>query len=648
MKNKFLVTMGLVAALMATGCAGNTASNTQAEQPATSEVEDTTTPEVEDTATSEVAATPEVAIVKYESPDGWNVSYNSAEIEEYEDDGTYFRYIGEAEGVNQINVTYHPGQMPDAVLYEAMADANGLPEHTRSEGYFAGRTDVWSMTTSMASPEVENATDDFIAVERNGGTLLVQITTTRQADEATDLQVSGALAAVVDSFELVNQEPQTYSAYVPGKYVTENREEIDGHQIVAEYFVELNADHTGVISMQDEVPIIWYSREGKILTTDTNEQIYEYTVEGDNLYLSPVTEDDAEERVTFEFTKEAADATDTSAAGATKADTEAAAKEADTEAAAATEADTEAAVDYSNQDNWVYYGVGEDKDVDLFLCCPTVDTLDEENMALDNEIMRKYFAGALEMERGIYEESARMYAPYYRQMAMNGYSLEDKAEEERRLQLAYDDISDAFAYYLENENDGRPIILAGFSQGADMCYRLMEEYFGEKEMQDKLVAVYAIGWACTDEMIEQYPQIVPAKSADDLGVVISFDCEAPEVTETIVNPAGRKAHSINPLNWKTDSTPADKSENIGSRFMNSRGEIKSEATGLCGCYIDEERGALKVTDVNPADYPAKLDIFPEGAYHIYDYQFFFMNLQENVQHRVELYMEQVAAAEQAA
>jgi len=43
-----------------------------------------------------------------------------------------------------------------------------------------------------------------------------------------------------------------------------------------------------------------------------------------------------------------------------------------------------------------------------------------------------------------------------------------------------------------------------------------------------------------------------------------------------------------------------------------------------------------------------LDILPEGSYHLYDYQFFFKNLQENVKHRVELYMEQAAAAEQAA
>ena len=148
-----------------------------------------------------------------------------------------------------------------------------------------------------------------------------------------------------------------------------------------------------------------------------------------------------------------------------------------------------APVDYSDENNWAYYGIGEDKDVDLFLVCPTVDTLDEENMSLENDVMKGYFEGALNMERGIYEDSCRMYAPYYRQMAMNGYSLEDAEETERRLAFAYKDVSDAFAYYIENENDGRPIILAGFSQGADMCYRLMEEYFGDKELQDQLVAI---------------------------------------------------------------------------------------------------------------------------------------------------------------
>ena len=41
------------------------------------------------------------------------------------------------------------------------------------------------------------------------------------------------------------------------------------------------------------------------------------------------------------------------------------------------------------------------------------------------------------------------------------------------------------------------------------------------------------------------------------------------------------------------------------------------------------------------DYPAIVPGLPEGAYHIYDYQFFFRNLQENVKLRVDTYFEMV-------
>ena len=301
-------------------------------------------------------------------------------------------------------------------------------------------------------------------------------------------------------------------------------------------------------------------------------------------------------------------------------------------------------VDYSKKDNWAYFAEGENKEADLFLICPTVDVNDEFNMSMDDEKTKANFLGALNMERGIYEDSARMYAPYYRQVAMKVYSLDDM---EPYMKIAYSDISEAFSYYLENENNGRPIILAGFSQGADMCYRLMEEYFGDEDLYDRLVAVYALGWPFTEEMTKKYPQIKPAQSSDDIGVTVSFDCEADYVDDTFINPAGQKAYVINPLNWKTDSKPVDKSKNLGACFTDYSGEILLEEAGLCGCYIDEGRGVLKVTDVNAEDYPPIVPGLPEGAYHVYDYQFFFRNLQQNVQDRVDAYMT-VHAADKAA
>ncbi len=296
---------------------------------------------------------------------------------------------------------------------------------------------------------------------------------------------------------------------------------------------------------------------------------------------------------------------------------------------------------YAKPESWAYFGIGEDKEADLFLICPTVDVRDEYNMSMEDQETKANFLGALNMERGIYEDSARMYAPYYRQGAMKIYDMTPEAREPY-LKQAYGDVSAAFSWYLKHENQGRPIILAGFSQGADMCYRLLEEYFGDEDLYEQLVAVYAIGWPCTKELTARYPQIKPAQGPEDLGVVVSFDCEAPEVTDSFITPADTQAWSINPLNWKTDSTPADKSLNLGACFTDYSGSITKELPGLCGCYIQEGRGALKVTDLDPADYPPIVPGLPEGGYHVYDYQFFFRNLRENVQARLARYLEALA------
>jgi hypothetical protein len=300
---------------------------------------------------------------------------------------------------------------------------------------------------------------------------------------------------------------------------------------------------------------------------------------------------------------------------------------------------------YSDMNNWAYFAEGEDKDADVFFIAPTVDKKDEALMNINDEVNRERFLGALEMERGILDENARLFAPYYSQISLKTDALPAE-EREELLQQAYADVSEAFEYYLENENNGRPVILFGFSQGADMCYRLMKEYFSDDSVSSKLVATYAIGWGMSDEEAAAYPFLQFAQNEDDTGVIVSFECEAPEVTDSYICPKGKKMLSINPLSWATDSTPADKSLNKGACFMERyRKEIKNEIPQLCGCYIDENRGVLKVTDVSKEEYPAGLASLPDGSYHLYDYQFFFRNLQENVGVRITAYKEKNTEAE---
>ena len=157
-------------------------------------------------------------------------------------------------------------------------------------------------------------------------------------------------------------------------------------------------------------------------------------------------------------------------------------------------------------------------------------------------------------------------------------------------------------------------------------------------MADQLIACYAIGWRVTDEDLADSPFLRMAAGEMDTGVVISFNSEAESITDSLTIPAGVKTHAINPLNWKTDGTPADKSLNLGACFTDYSGAVEAEIPALTGAYIDETRGALKVPDVSPEDYPAGLSIFTDGIYHLYDYQFFYRNLQENVQARTAAWL----------
>ena len=65
-------------------------------------------------------------------------------------------------------------------------------------------------------------------------------------------------------------------------------------------------------------------------------------------------------------------------------------------------------------------------------------------------------------------------------------------------------------------------------------------------------------------------------------------------------------------------------------------------------YIDPVRGALKVPDVSPEEYPPVIQGFDQGVYHVYDYQFFYRNLQENVALRLAAYLVAQETAQAAA
>ena len=299
----------------------------------------------------------------------------------------------------------------------------------------------------------------------------------------------------------------------------------------------------------------------------------------------------------------------------------------------------ESGVDYADLSNWVYAEADEEPiGADVFFIAPTATTGDEENLYWADFADEKYlgkFVGAVEMQKNLYDHYERFFAPLYHEAFLTGYYSDDA---DAYLDAAYEDVRAAFQYYLDNFDAGRPIVLAGFSQGSDMCVRLLKEFFADEALNDRLVACYAIGWRVTDEELAEYPHLHCAEAETDTGVIVAFTGEADFITGSLILPEGMKTHSINPLNWATDGTMADKSFNKGACFLNTDGSVMSEVPELTGAYIDEARGSLKVTDVTPEEYPARLKDFEDGVYHCYDYQFFYRNIEQNVQDRIGRWM----------
>ena len=294
--------------------------------------------------------------------------------------------------------------------------------------------------------------------------------------------------------------------------------------------------------------------------------------------------------------------------------------------------------DYKLQENWAFQDKLKGKPADVFLVAPAVYRGEngELNLSLDNESVKKKFVGAINMEKGIYAPSCALFAPYYRQASLTAYVSDDK---QKALDQAYQDVSRAFKYFLQHRSGGRPLVLAGFSQGAELCVRLLKEYNKTGAVKHHLVAAYVLGYGVTEADLKEMPGLKMAKGERDTGVIVSFNSEAPEIGSSMLVPRGTRSLSINPLNWKTNETVADKRENLGACFTNYEGKVVQEVPHLCGAYLDPARGTLKVTDITPEQYPPVLPLFSKGVYHIYDYQFFYKNLQKNVHTRINSFLD---------
>ena len=276
-------------------------------------------------------------------------------------------------------------------------------------------------------------------------------------------------------------------------------------------------------------------------------------------------------------------------------------------------------------------------EADAFLILPEINLNARypDNMDINNIADAERYSEELAYEKGILSTCTDVFAPFYRQANLGCYIDEegfvcgdfaDVYDSQAYDEVAYTDVRSAFIYYMENYNNGRPVVLFGSSQGAELVLRLLKEFGDDDIVKDRLVAAYAIGAGVRAEDLDQYPYLKMAKEEGDTGVIVSFRTQA----EGAGGPK-EKEFSINPLNWAVDGTAAGAGENKGSRI----GKTGDLQPGFCGAYLDESTGRLIATDLAGTNtmykfYYEGAGLYPLGDFRMCETGMFYENLKENV------------------
>jgi hypothetical protein len=270
-----------------------------------------------------------------------------------------------------------------------------------------------------------------------------------------------------------------------------------------------------------------------------------------------------------------------------------------------------------------------DSVADVFFIHPTTFSDKESklpNAPIDDaNINSKTDYSPILYQASAFNQECRVFAPRYRQAHYGNYFTEDTARANRAFELAYQDVKAAFEVYLQQYNDGRPIVIASHSQGTNHAMRLLKEFFDGKPLQNKLIAAYLAGMPLPDNYVSNIPA---CKDANGTGCVMSwrtynkgFEGSAFVQKETF------KAVVTNPINWTTTETFAPASENKGA-VLTKFNKIK---TGITDAQVHK--------NILWSSKPKMFGSFllKNKNYHIGDINLFYVNIRENLHNRIGMY-----------
>ncbi len=301
--------------------------------------------------------------------------------------------------------------------------------------------------------------------------------------------------------------------------------------------------------------------------------------------------------------------------------------------------------DYANLDYWAAHpwkpdpsdsipvplrGSLADSSVDVFFLHPTTYTKPlEEGQGLNASIDDSYINAKTDYstilyQASVFNRSCRVFAPRYRQAHISNFFADPPTKAEPVFELAYEDLRQAFIYYLEHWNKGRPIIIAGHSQGSRLAQRLIKEFFDDKPLAEKLVVAYIPGWPLTPGYFERLSICTDSLQT---GCICSWrtfrDGYLPNY---VINEKGSSLVT-NPLTWSTQQDYVSRKWNKGSVLL----KFNKLYTHTAGGQIED--GVLYI---DRPKFPWSF-LYRSRNYHVADINLFYLNIRQNIIQRIRAY-----------
>jgi hypothetical protein len=264
---------------------------------------------------------------------------------------------------------------------------------------------------------------------------------------------------------------------------------------------------------------------------------------------------------------------------------------------------------------------------------------DRWNAPLDDRQSRQTAELFVRSQASTFGQFAEVWAPRYRQAAYGAFLL-DSRDAQQALDVAYSDIEQAFDRFLDEVPQGRPIILAGHSQGSLHLTRLLAER--GPQLRERLVAAYIVGWPVSVAADLPAMGLPFCTNPGETGCALSWQSFGEPGNPSIVldswegtrGPTGLERRQddmlcVNPITG-TEGGAAPPSANPGTLVPKADMISATVEPGRVGARCDQ--GFLTIEGDIPNLGPY---VLPGNNYHVYDYALFWWAIHNDARQRAE-------------